>query len=147
MEELFSHLAEDDSLDAPMPGGTKMGHVHLHVADTSDALRFYHELMGFDVMGDVPSVAFVSAGGYHHHLGLNTWAGAGALPPPPGSAGLRYFTIELPTGDDLQAVAGRLDSGGVRLQEREDALEAVDPSSNVVQLKVAPADSPAETAG
>ena len=69
MEELFSHLPEGDRLDSPMPDATKMGHVHLHVADVDDALRFYHDLVGFDVMGNVPGVGFISAGGYHHHLG------------------------------------------------------------------------------
>ncbi|HKW92562.1 MAG TPA: VOC family protein, partial [Methylomirabilota bacterium] len=75
LEELFSHRREGDRLDAPMPDATKMGHVHLHVADVDDALRFYHDLVGFDVMGHVPGVGFISAGGYHHHLGLNEWAG------------------------------------------------------------------------
>ena len=87
LDELFSHLREDDGLDEPMPEGTRMGHVHLHVADVDDALRFYHDLVGFDVMGHVPGMGFVSAGGYHHHLGLNTWAGRGARPAPPGSSG------------------------------------------------------------
>ena len=77
IRELFSHLRHDDDLEAPLPQGTKMGHVHLHVADVDDALRFYHDLVGFDVMGQVPGVGFVSAGGYHHHLGLNEWAGRG----------------------------------------------------------------------
>src|SRR5260221_8694688 len=87
LEELFSHLTENDDLDAPMPEQTRMGHVHLHVADVDDALRFYHGLVGFDVMGHIPGVGFVSAGGYHHHLGLNEWAGRGARPAPAGSAG------------------------------------------------------------
>src|SRR5438067_13729575 len=106
LDELFSHLREDDRLDLPMPAATKMGHVHLHVADVENALRFYHDLVGFDVMGHVPGVGFVSAGGYHHHLGLNTWAGRGARPAPPGSSGLRRFTVELPTQKDLEDVAG-----------------------------------------
>ncbi len=69
LEELFSHLDADDLLDGPLPLGTKMGHIHLHVADVEDALRFYHDLVGFDVMGHVPGVGFVSAGDYHHHVG------------------------------------------------------------------------------
>src|SRR5260370_27411918 len=101
LEELFSHLRDDDSLDAPMPDATKMGHVHLHVADVDEALRFYHDLVGFDVMCHVPGMGFVSAGGYHHHLGLNEWAGHGARPAPAGSAGLPGFTLQLPTPPDL----------------------------------------------
>ena len=136
LEEMFSHLREDDRLDEPMPAGTKMGHIHLHVADVEDALRFYHDLVGFDVMGHMPGVGFVSAGGYHHHLGLNTWAGHGARPAPPGSAGLRHFTIELPTKHDLDDVIGRLEHGDVEVSESEDGFAAADPSANHVRLKV-----------
>jgi catechol 2,3-dioxygenase len=132
LDELFSHLREDDALDAPMPASTKMGHVHLHVADVDEALGFYHDLVGFDVMGHVPGVGFVSAGGYHHHLGLNTWAGRGAKPAPKGFAGLRRFTVELPTQRDLDDVVGRLEHGNVRVIEEADGYAAVDPSSNSV---------------
>lgn len=135
LDELFSHLRTDDRLDEPMPAGTKMGHVHLHVANVEDALRFYHDLVGFDVMGHVPGVGFVSAGGYHHHLGLNTWAGRGAKPAPPGHAGLRRFTVELPTQRDLDDVTGRLEHGDVRVVEEADGYAAVDPSSNRVLFK------------
>ncbi len=136
MTELLSHLTEDDSVEAPMPDSTKMGHVHLHVSDVDQALGFYHDLVGFDVMGHVPSVGFVSAGGYHHHLGLNEWAGRGARPAPPRSAGLRSFTIELPTSHDLNDVAGRLERGGVRLSEWVDGFSATDPSANAVHFTV-----------
>jgi catechol 2,3-dioxygenase len=134
---MFSHLREDDRLDEPMPAGTKMGHIHLHVADVEDALRFYHDLVGFDVMGHVPGVGFVSAGGYHHHVGLNTWAGHGAQPAPPGSAGLRRYTIELPAQRDLDDVIGRLEHGNVRLSEEAGGLAAADPSANRVLFRVA----------
>ncbi len=137
LDELFSHLREDDRLDVPMPEGTKMGHVHLHVADVDDALRFYHDLVGFDVMGHVPGVGFVSAGGYHHHLGLNTWAGRGAKPAPPGHAGLRRYTIELPTQRDLDDVIGRLEHDDVRLTEASEGYTATDPSSNSVLFRIA----------
>src|ERR1700737_5343095 len=102
---MFSHLREDDQLDEAMPAGTKMGHIHLHVADVDEALRFYHDLVGFDIMGEVPGVGFVSAGGYHHHVGLNTWAGRGARPAPPVSAGLRPFTVGGPTRTALHGAA------------------------------------------
>jgi catechol 2,3-dioxygenase len=137
LEELFSHLREDDRLEESMPAGTKMGHIHLHVADVEDALRFYHDLVGFDVMGHVPGVGFVSAGGYHHHVGLNTWAGQGARPAPPGSAGLRRYAIELPTQRDLDDVIGRLEHGDVSLAEEADGLAATDPSANRVLFRVA----------
>ena len=141
LEELFSHLREEDKQDKgliePMPAGTKMGHIHLHVADVEDALRFYHDLVGFEVMGQLPGVGFVSAGGYHHHLGLNTWAGQGAPPPPSGSAGLRRYTIELPTQRDLDDVIGRLERGNVRLAEEAGGQAAADPSANRVLFRVA----------
>jgi catechol 2,3-dioxygenase len=137
LDELFSHLREDDGLDEPMPSGTRMGHVHLHVADVEDALRFYHDLVGFDVMGHVPGVGFVSAGGYHHHLGLNTWAGRGAKPAPPEHAGLRRFTIELPTQRDLDDVTSRLEHGGARVVEEAGGCAAVDRSANRVLFRVA----------
>ena len=135
MEELFSHLGEDDRLDVPMPDATKMGHVHLHVADVDDALRFYHDLVGFDLMGHVPGVGFISAGEYHHHLGLNEWAGHGARPAPAGTAGLRRFTVELPTKRDLDDVISRLEHGEVRVTEEADGYTAVDPSQNRVTFK------------
>jgi catechol 2,3-dioxygenase len=137
LEELFSHLREDDRMDEAMPAGTRMGHVHLHVADVDDALRFYHDLVGFDVMGHVPGMGFVSAGGYHHHLGLNTWAGRGAKPAPSGSAGLRRFTVELPTRRDLDDVIGRLEHGDVRVVEEAGGYAAVDASQNRVLFRVA----------
>jgi catechol 2,3-dioxygenase len=141
LEELFSHLSEDDrtkdGLRAPLPPGTKMGHVHLHVADVDDAQRFYVDLVGFDVMGKMPGVGFSSAGGYHHHLGLNTWAGQGARPASPGSAGLRRFTIELPTQRDLDDVVNRLEHGKVRVSEEAGGLAAVDPSANRVLFRAA----------
>ena len=136
-DELFSHLGKDDQLDVPMPDGTKMGHVHLHVADVENALRFYHDLVGFDVMGHVPGVGFVSAGGYHHHLGLNTWAGRGARPAPEGSSGLRRFTVELPTRRDLDDVIGRLEHGDVHVVEEAGGYAAVDPSANRVLFRAA----------
>ncbi|MDQ6721143.1 MAG: VOC family protein [Candidatus Dormibacteraeota bacterium] len=136
LTELFSNLADSDSIESPLPEATRMGHVHLHVADVEEALGFYHDLVGFDVMGQVPGVGFVSAGGYHHHIGLNTWAGQGARPAPPGSAGLRHFTIEVPTGRDLDAIAGRLEQAGVPVSESGDGFSASDPSANAVHFKV-----------
>jgi catechol 2,3-dioxygenase len=137
LDELFGHLQEGDRLDTPMPSGTKMGHVHLHVADLGDALRFYHDLVGFDVMGHMPGAGFVSAGGYHHHLGLNEWAGRGAKPAPAGSSGLRRYTVELPTRRDLDDVLGRLEHGEVRVTEEAGGYAAIDPSQNRVLFKTA----------
>jgi catechol 2,3-dioxygenase len=139
VEELLTHLREDDRLDEPMPSGTKMGHVHLHVPNVDEALRFYHDLVGFDVMGHVRGVGFVSAGGYHHHLGLNEWAGRNVKPARPGSSGLRRFTVELPTQRDLEDVVGRLEHADVKLSEEAGGFAADDPTQNRVVFKTAAA--------
>jgi catechol 2,3-dioxygenase len=135
LEEMFSHLTPNDRLDESMPPGTKMGHVHLHVADVDEALRFYHDIVGFDVMGHMPGMGFVSAGGYHHHLGLNTWAGRGAKPAPSGSAGLRRYTVELPTKRDLDDVIGRLEHSEVQVSESTEGFTVVDPSANRILFR------------
>ncbi|MDQ6748345.1 MAG: VOC family protein, partial [Candidatus Dormibacteraeota bacterium] len=136
LERLFQELTAEDGLDAALPGDTKMGHVHLHIRDVDEAVKFYRDLVGFDVKGFVPQMglAFVSAGGYHHHLGLNEWAGRGVPPAPPDTAGLRHFTIEVPTGSELLDIVGRLGGAGIAVEERDDGYLAADPSSNAVLL-------------
>src|SRR3954470_21831843 len=92
-----------------VPPQTTIGHVHLKVADLQRALRFYHELLGFAITqwyGD--SAVFVSAGGYHHHIGLNTWYSKGAGPAPGRSAGLFHLAILYPTRRDLAVICKRL---------------------------------------
>jgi len=135
---LFSHLKEDDRLDASIPKETRVGHVHLHVRDLHEAVDFYHGILGFDMMGVVDSfrMAFVSAGGYHHHIGLNTWQGEGAPPPPSDAVGLRHFTVELPDGKALGEVVARVDQAGIPSNQTEDGLLVHDPSQNGVVLTV-----------
>ena len=138
LEELFSELRHDDDLAAPMPDDTRMGHVHLHVRDIVEAVDFYHSVVGFDVMGLAPrySVAFVSAGGYHHHLGLNTWAGQGVPPAPSNTSGLRHYTIDLPTQQDVAGVAARIRETGAEVLENPAGYLTQDPSGNRFQLSV-----------
>ncbi len=133
---LFSHLKEDDRLDAPIPESTRVGHVHLHVRDVDEALEFYHGLLGFDVMGNAKLMraAFVSAGGYHHHVGLNTWQGEGAAPPPPDALGLRHITVELPDESALDEVIARVEETGTPANQTEGGLLLYDPSQNGVLL-------------
>jgi catechol 2,3-dioxygenase len=141
LDALFAELSPDDAIDAPLPAGTKMGHVHLHVRDIDEAVVFWSDLIGFDVMGRSRrfGAAFVSAGGYHHHIGLNTWAGPGAPPPPPEASGLRHFTVEVPTASDLRAVEERLKGGGVPTEPAEDSgFFARDPSGNHVHMVARP---------
>ena len=136
VEALFGHLKEDDRLDASIPSETRMGHIHLHVRDLHEALDFYHGVIGFDIMGVVDSVrmAFVSAGGYHHHIGLNTWQGEGAPPPPTDALGLRYFTIQLPDQAALDEVVSRVEKAGIPANQTDEGLLLYDPSQNGVLL-------------
>jgi catechol 2,3-dioxygenase len=136
---LLSHLKEDDRLDVSIPPETRMGHIHLHVRDIQEAVDFYHGILGFDVMGIAKAfrMAFVSAGGYHHHIGLNTWQGEGAPPPPADALGLRYFTVELPDQNALDEVVARVEKAGIPANQTEDGLLLFDPSQNGVVLKVA----------
>lgn len=137
VDALFKHLKEDDKLDAPIPPETKMGHIHLHVRDIPEALDFYHGILGFDVMGHAKEfqMAFVSAGGYHHHIGLNTWQGAGAPPPPDDAVGLRHFTVDFPNQSSLDEVVKRADAAGIPSNQTEDGLLLQDPSQNGVTLR------------
>jgi len=104
-----------------------------------EAVNFYHGIIGFDVMGNAKSMqaAFISAGGYHHHLGLNTWQGRGAPPPPPDAVGLRYYTIDLPTQEAYDEVVARLDKAGISSNQTEAGLLLYDPSQNGVVLRIA----------
>ena len=140
VEALFKHLHDDDRLDTPVPPETRIGHVHLHVCNVQEAVDFYHGVLGFDVMGLAKAyrMGFVSAGGYHHHLGLNTWQGEGAPPPPPDAVGLRYFTIDLPDKNAYDEVVARVDEAGIPSNQTEAGLLLHDPSQNGVILRVAP---------
>ena len=102
-EQPTAHLGE----------GLRMGHLHLHVGDIETGLRFYRDLLGFEVQANLGSAAFVSAGGYHHHLGFNVWRGPGVAPAPEHAAGLRSWTVQLPTEADVAAVRGRVESAGL----------------------------------
>lgn len=115
---------------------TAVGHVHLHVADLQQAEAFYHEVLGFEKLAyGIPTAGFVSAGGYHHHIGYNTWAGVGAPSPPVDAVGLQWFTVELPTPAALQRVIDRIHAAGLTLEEREEGVLVRDPSGNGVLLQ------------
>ena len=132
-------LAElDDPAIAPfdcLAAGTVMGHVHLQVASAEDAVVFYRDVLGFDVMAEfVPSAAFFGAGGYHHHVGANTWRSRGATPPPPGSAALRHATIVLPDPAGRDRVAARVADAGQEPEAVEGGILVRDPSGNALVL-------------
>jgi catechol 2,3-dioxygenase len=132
---LLAELKEDERTWNGLSPQTRIGHVHLHVADLGQAQAFYCDSLGLEVMARYgPSALFVSAGGYHHHIGLNTWAGVGAPPPPPGSLGLRFYTIHLANPQALERTVEHLKASGAQIDEAEDGIELQDPSGNRIQL-------------
>lgn len=120
--------------------GVRIGHVHLRVADLERALAFYSGVLGFEVTQRYgPGAAFLSAGGYHHHLGLNTWESRGGPPPPPGTTGLYHVAILYPTRRELADAFDRLRRAGHPLDGAADhgvseALYLRDPDQNGVEL-------------
>lgn len=119
-----------------IPAGTRIGHIHLQIGDIKEAEQFYHTILGFDITCRYPGALFVSAGGYHHHIGLNTWHSLGAKPTPANSAGLHSYVITVPTREALLAVKERLVTHQVPFEEQEDAIRVNDPWSNEILLTV-----------
>lgn len=124
----------------PIAAGTRIGHVHLRVADIDRALGFYCGVLGFEITQRYGAQAvFISAGGYHHHIGLNTWESRGASPPPKGHTGLYHAAILYPTREDLGDALRRLRAAGIPLTGAADhgvseALYLDDPDGNGVEL-------------
>jgi catechol 2,3-dioxygenase len=131
MHELISLVATEPPSRHADPA-LKVGHIHLHVGDVELGLAFYRDVLGFELQALMPSAAFVSAGGYHHHLGFNVWRGPGVPPAPPGTVGLREWTVVLPE-DALADALARLDAAGV---PRDGAL-TLDPWGNALRLVAA----------
>jgi catechol 2,3-dioxygenase len=120
-----------------LPDSTVIGHVHLHVRDLPEAEQFYTRVLGFRVMQRYGSGAiFVSAGGYHHHIGMNTWAGAGAPPPPPDVAGLRWFEVRLPDAAAFEALQARLKEANIPADDLEGGILIKDPSQNGILFRL-----------
>ncbi len=133
-------VARSANLSRPIDAGVRIGHVHLKVADIDRALAFYCGVLGFDLvqrLGD--QAAFISAGGYHHHIGLNTWESRNGSPPPPGSTGLYHTAILYPDRAALADALRRLVEAGIPLDGASDhgvseALYLRDPDENGVEL-------------
>ena len=138
VEALFRELTAEDrlALREAMPPDTTMGHFHLYVANLDATMRFYHDLLGFDNMGLAHPfrMGMVSAGGYHHHIGFNTWVGEGAPPPPPDALGMRYFSFVLPNKTELEHVVERVQQADIATEQTEDGVLVRDPSQNAVLL-------------
>jgi catechol 2,3-dioxygenase len=114
----------------------RIGHVHLKVAELDRSLRFYQDLLGFELTQRMGSqAAFLSAGGYHHHIGLNTWNSRGAAPPASGAIGLRSFEITLPNAEELYRVLERARAAGIETREEAGGSLIRDPAGNGVLLR------------
>lgn len=142
---LLSELGEDPMAEPfeGLPPDAVMGHVHLRVAEIPGTIAFYRDVLGFGLMATLgPQAAFLSAGGYHHHVGANTWESARSTPAPPGTATLRRMTVEVPDAEALRAASQRLAAAGHAPQPLDDGggdgIHVRDPSGNPVALTAAP---------
>ena len=135
---VLAELPEPDEPFEQLPDDTVMGHVHLKVASIPDTIAFYRDVLGFDLMAQLgEQAAFLSAGGYHHHIGANTWESAGATAPPDGLAALRQATIVLPDAAERDSVLDRLEQAGHAAEQSDDGPRVRDPSGNALVLALA----------
>jgi catechol 2,3-dioxygenase len=137
---LLAEGRRDGAAWSRLPDGATIGHVHLQVGDTAPAEAFYRGVIGFDVVAQMPTALFVSAGGYHHHLGLNTWHSQGAPPAPADTATLRFFSLALPDDAARAAVVERIERAGLAHRTVGDAVAVEDPWRNTVLLQAGAAD-------
>ncbi|MGE5221888.1 MAG: VOC family protein [Omnitrophica WOR_2 bacterium] len=135
LEGLLGELQGKDGMEAGMNPDTRLGHVHLKVSSIPDAVQFYVNVLGFDLVQRFgPRAGFVSAGGYHHHIGFNTWESDGAPPPPPGSPGLGYFTIVLPDPEALEQIIDRARQENIPVEPFGRGWQVKDPAGNAIVL-------------
>ncbi|WP_440763424.1 VOC family protein [Natronorubrum sp. DTA7] len=134
--ESLAAAANDDPA-ATAPAGTVLGHVHLEVSSLERAREFYADTLGFDVMDAAPSALFLAAGGYHHHLGLNTWHRR-STPTTANHRGLAWFELVVPSSDALETVRRRLEVGGVSVADRDEGFEIADPDGITIRLVAEP---------
>jgi len=139
LEALFSHLSKDDRPDEPVSPEVRMGHFHLYVANLEETRHFYHDLLGFDDMGLGRSfrMGMVSAGGYHHHIGFNTWQGEGAPPPRPDALGLQAISFILPDRAAWDQLLARIAEIEMPYTQTEEGIQMSDPSRNNILFMVA----------
>jgi len=137
MKSLLATVAGEEPQDQA-GSGLRMGHLHLHVGDIARGLAFYRDVLGFDVMVNLGSAAFVSAGGYHHHLGFNVWLGKDVKPRPAGTSGLRHWVIVLERPEEVEAVRERVRAAGLPLEERDAGFLVRDPWGTAVVVATTP---------
>ncbi len=123
----FTHPAGVEALARePIKAGARIGHIHLEVDDLAKAKKFYGDVVGFKQVASLPGAAFLSAGGYHHHIGMNVWESRNGPPPSPHKAGLSKMTFELPDQASIEALRQRLESAGVAAIPAENGLDFFD---------------------
>ena len=137
IDALLATIEGEEPTDHVEPG-LVMGHLHLHVGDIDEGLAFYRDVLGFEVRANLGSAAFVSAGGYHHHLGFNVWKGRGVGPAPDDAVGLRFWTVGLDTPEEVAAVRGRVVAAGLAVTDVERGFEVRDPWNTAVRIVAAP---------
>ena len=138
VQSLLAELADPASEEFDgLPPGLVVGHIHLKVAAVDETIAFYRDVLGFGLMAQLGrQAAFLSAGGYHHHIGANTWDSAGAGPPPAGTAALRHVTVVLPGVDERDRIIRRVEQAGSPIEDGAEEPIAVDPSGNRILLAV-----------
>ncbi len=145
LNDLMNTVKEQPQPQNGISKGTRLGHIHLKVRDAQESIRFYTQVLGFDLMDQFgPSAGFVATGGYHHQVGMNTWESAGAPPPPPGSRGLEYFELIYPDQNELETVLKRAREAGVEPVDVFDGTMINDPSGNkILVTHTRPSSTPA----
>ncbi|MBI5106773.1 MAG: VOC family protein [Solirubrobacterales bacterium] len=136
-DALLATVAGEAPADQVEPG-LRVGHLHLHVGDLERGLAWYRDVLGFEVQALLPTAAFVSAGGYHHHLGFNIWRGEGVPAVPEHVAGLRHWTVLLPEDADVAAVRERAAAAGGAVEERPCGVLLRDPWGIALLVATAP---------
>jgi catechol 2,3-dioxygenase len=134
MDGIIASVEDPEAPFTGMADGTTIGHMHLRVGDIPKAQAFYQDVLGFDVIAKMPSALFVSAGGYHHHIGMNTWHSLNAPRPPADSVGLQEYVILVPDTDAQGEVLGRLSSGNVSYETQSADVLFDDPWGNRIRL-------------
>jgi catechol 2,3-dioxygenase len=129
-------LAESDAEWAGLPAGTIMGHIHLHVGDLQSTEDYYTKGLGFKVVSHYPQAVFLSTGGYHHHIAINTWQGVGAPTPPSNSVGLNWYTLVFPNVEARETALKQLQQIGALLEKQADYYVTSDPAGNRIRLVV-----------
>src|SRR4051812_1971126 len=132
--EALLATVRDEEPRAQIGEGLRMGHLHLHVGDIGQGLAFYRDVLGFEAQANLGSAAFVSAGGYHHHLGFNVWRGRGVGAPPAHTVGLRHWTVQLPTDAEVAQVRARAEAAGVEVEPVDGGFLVRDPWRTAVVI-------------